>query len=241
LLDLLENFSSARPPLSELISALDPLQPRLYSIASSPKQLPAQVHLAVAAVRYKRRARQRHGVALTFLADRVAVGEPVQVFVRASPGFRLSVVLDAPIIMIGAGTGIAPFRAFLQERQAVGARGRNWLFFGNPRRQCDFLFESELRAYCRDGLLTRLDLTFSRDQENKIYVQHRLLEQAAALWSWLEDGAYLYLCGDAQRMARDVETSLAYIIAREGHMDAAAAKAYLARLAREDRYQKDVY
>ena len=162
-------------------------------------------------------------------------------FVRPSPGFRLPALLDAPIIMIGPGTGIAPFRAFLQERQALGARGRNWLFFGNPRRRCDFLFEAELTAYCREGPLTRLDLAFSRDQEDKIYVQHRLLEHAAELWAWVEDGAHLYLCGDAQRMARDVEAGLTYIIARQGRMDAAAARAFLARLAAQGRYQKDVY
>jgi sulfite reductase (NADPH) flavoprotein alpha-component len=241
LLDLLEGFPSARPPLSELVSALDLLQPRLYSIASSPKHVPGEVHLAVAAVRYERRARRRHGVASTFLADRVAVGNPVQVFVRPSHGFRLPVSLDSPVIMVGPGTGIAPFRAFLQERRALGARGRNWLFFGNPRRRCDFLFEEEMSGYCRDGLLTRLDLAFSRDQEGKIYVQHRMLERAAELWSWLEDGAYLYLCGDAQRMARDVEAGLGYIIAKQGQMDTATAKVYLARLASEGRYQKDVY
>ena len=241
LLDLLEAFPSARPPLSELISALDSLQPRLYSIASSPKHVRGEVHLTVAAVRYERRARPRHGVASTFLADRVAVGEPVKIFVRPSHGFRLPASPDAPVIMVGPGTGIAPFRAFLEERRALGARGRNWLFFGNPRRRCDFLFEEELSAYCSDGLLTRLDLAFSRDQEGKIYVQHCMLEHAAELWSWLEDGAHFYLCGDAQRMARDVEAGLGYIIAKEGCMDAAAAKAYLARLVREGRYQKDVY
>ena len=143
--------------------------------------------------------------------------------------------------MIGPGTGIAPFRAFLQERQALGARGRNWLFFGNPRRHCDFLFEAELTAYCRAGPLTRFDLAFSRDQEDKIYVQHRLLEHAAELWAWLDDGAHLYLCGAAQRMARDVEAGLTYIIARQGRMDTAAAKAFLARLAAQGRYQKDIY
>ena len=162
-------------------------------------------------------------------------------FVRPSPGFRLPALLDTPIIMIGPGTGVAPFRAFLQERRALGAHGRNWLFFGNPRRHCDFLFEAELTAYCRAGPLTRFDLAFSRDQEDKIYVQHRLLEHAAELWAWLDDGAHLYLCGDAQRMARDVEAGLTYIIARQGRMDTAAAKAFLARLAAQGRYQKDVY
>jgi sulfite reductase (NADPH) flavoprotein alpha-component len=241
LLDLLETFPSARPPLSELISALDALQPRLYSIASSPKHVPGEIHLAVAAVRYERRARRRHGVASTFLADRVAVGDTVQAFIRPSHGFRLPALPETPMVMIGPGTGIAPFRAFLQERRALGGCGRNWLFFGNPRRRCDFLFEQELTDYCHDGLLTRLDLAFSRDQPEKIYVQHRMLQHAAELWSWLEDGAHLYVCDAAQRMAHDVEAGMAYIVAQEGCMDAAAAKAYLARLAREGRYQKDIY
>jgi len=241
LLDLLEGFPSARPPLSELISALEPLRPRLYSIASSPRHTRAEIHLTVAAIRYEKRARSRMGVASTFLADRVATGDPVSVFVHRTPGFRLPASPDAPVIMIGPGTGIAPFRAFLQERRALGARGRNWLFFGNPRRRCDFLFEEELTAYHRDGLLTRLDLAFSRDQPSKVYVQHRMLESAAELWSWLEEGAHLYVCGDAQRMARDVAAGLDYIVAKQGRRAADAAKAYLARLAEEGRYQKDIY
>jgi len=241
LLDLLQGYPSARPPLSELISALDPLQPRLYSIASSPKQTAAEIHLAVAAVRYKKRARQRLGVASTFLSDRLVPGQPVRAFVHQARDFRLPSSPDTAIIMIGPGTGVAPFRAFLQERRAIGAPGRNWLVFGNPHRDRDFLFEEELLGYRRDGLLTRLDTAFSRDQESKIYVQHRLLEHARELWSWIEDGAHLYVCGDAQRMARDVEAGLAYIVGKGGRMQPAAAKAYLARLAAEGRYQKDVY
>lgn len=241
LLDLLEAFPSARPPLAELISALDPLRPRLYSIASSPKMAAGEIHLTVEAVRYEKRARRRFGVASTYLSDRLAGGDRLAAFVHRSPGFRLPAAPDTPIIMIGAGTGIAPFRAFLQERRAIGGRGRNWLFFGNQRRACDFLFEAELGDFCRDGLLTRLDTAFSRDQQSKIYVQHRLLENAAELWAWLAGGAHLYLCGDAQRLARDVEAGLAYIIARGGGMAAAAAKDYLAGLARDGRYQKDVY
>lgn len=241
LLDLLQGYPSARPPLSELISALDPLRPRLYSIASSPKQVSGEIHLAVAVVRYQKRARQRLGVASTFLSDRRAPGAPVQAFVHPAPGFRLPPSPATPIIMIGPGTGVAPFRAFLQERRAIGAPGRNWLVFGNPHRDRDFLFEEELSVWRRDGLLTRLDTAFSRDQESKIYVQHRLLEHARELWSWLEDGAHLYICGDALRMARDVEAGLAYIVGKEGRMQPAAAKAYLTRLTTEGRYQKDVY
>jgi sulfite reductase (NADPH) flavoprotein alpha-component len=240
LLDLLEGFPSARPPLSELISALDPLQPRLYSIASSPKHETGEVHLTVAAVRYRKRGRQRTGVASTFLCDRVMPGGEVPVYVHPAEAFRLATP-DRPVIMIGPGTGVAPFRAFLQEREATGARGRNWLVFGNPRRHTDFLFEDELTQWHRNGLLTRLDTAFSRDQEHKIYVQHRLLESAAELWAWLEDGAHLYVCGDAGHMARDVDRGLLYIVAKEGGMEPAAAKAYLARLAGEGRYQRDVY
>jgi sulfite reductase (NADPH) flavoprotein alpha-component len=240
LLDLLDTFPSARPPLSELTAALDPLQPRLYSIASSPIKATREIHLAVAVVRYRLRDRERGGVASTFLSDRLPPGDTVSVSVNPADHFRLP-ANDQPVIMIGPGTGIAPFRAFLEERQAAGARGRNWLFFGNPRRATDFLFEDELSVYCRDRLLNRLDTAFSRDQAHKIYVQHRMLEHATELWAWLEDGAYLYVCGDAERMACDVDRSLAYIIAKEGSMDAAAAKAYLARLARDGRYARDVY
>jgi len=240
LLDLLESFPSARPPLSELISALDPLQPRLYSIASSPRYAAGEVHLTVAAVRYHKRARRRTGVASTYLCDRLAPGAEISVYVHPVAGFRLAAP-DRPIIMIGPGTGIAPFRAFLQERQAIGARAPNWLVFGNPHRDKDYLFEDELTAWHRDGLLNRLDTAFSRDQEHKIYVQHRLLEHAALLWAWLEEGAHLYVCGDAERMARDVDRGLLYIVAKEGCMEPAAAKAYLARLAAEGRYQRDVY
>jgi sulfite reductase (NADPH) flavoprotein alpha-component len=162
------------------------------------------------------------------------------VFVKPAEAFRIAPP-DRPMIMIGPGTGIAPFRAFLQERRAVGARGRNWLFFGNPHRRTDFLYEDELLEYRRDGLLARLDSAFSRDQDHKVYVQHRMLEHAAELWGWLEDGAHLYVCGDAERMARDVDRGLAYIVAKEGRMEPAAAKAHLARLAAEGRYQRDVY
>jgi sulfite reductase (NADPH) flavoprotein alpha-component len=191
-------------------------------------------------VRYAKRARERGGVASTFLSDRLPPGGTVSVYVNPAESFRLP-AHDRPVIMIGPGTGVAPFRAFLEERRAVGAIGRNWLFFGNPKQASDFLFEDELTTYRKDGLLNRLDIAFSRDQAHKIYVQHRMLENAAALWAWLEDGAHLYVCGDAERMARDVDRGLAYIVAKEGRMNAAGAKAYLARLAREGRYQRDVY
>ena len=240
LLDLLLAFPSARPPVQELVSALGVLQPRLYSIASSPKACAGEVHLTVAAVRYRKHGRLRKGIASTFLAERAAAGAEVPVFVQAAHGFHLPHQGDAPIIMIGPGTGVAPFRAFLQERRALGAGGRNWLFFGDQRRACDFLYEDEFQDYHRDGLLTRLDAAFSRDQAERIYVQHRMREHSAELWSWLEDGAHLYVCG-AARMARDVDAALAAIIARQGRMGLGEAKAYLATLSREQRYQRDVY
>ena len=241
LLDLLLAFPSARPPVQELILALGELQPRLYSIASSPKAAAGQVHLTVAAVRYRRRGRLRKGVASTYLAERAGPGVPVPVFVQRAHGFALPEKADTPIVMIGPGTGVAPFRAFLQERRAIGARGRNWLFFGDQRRDCDFLYQDELLGYRRDGLLANLDLAFSRDQDEKVYVQHHMRQRAGELWAWLQDGAHLYVCGDATRMARDVDTALTHIIAKQGRMEFAAAKAYLANLARDRRYQRDVY
>jgi len=240
LLDLLIAFPSARPPLQELVSALAVLQPRLYSIASSPRVRRGEVHLTVAAVRYEKRGRARKGVASTFLAERAPRGARVPIFIQPAHGFRLPAADDTPIIMIGPGTGVAPFRAFLEERRARGATGRNWLFFGDQRRCTDFLYEAELDGYRRDGLLTRLDVAFSRDQAERVYVQYRMREQSAALWSWLEEGAYLYVCG-AAAMARDVDASLAAIIARQGGVSAGEAKAYLATMARSGRYLRDVY
>jgi sulfite reductase (NADPH) flavoprotein alpha-component len=241
LLELLDTFPSARPPVQELVLALGALQPRLYSIASSPKTMAGEVHLTVAAVRYRWRGRLRQGLASIYLTERLAPGAEIPAFVRPSHGFRLPRESTAPIIMIGPGTGVAPFRAFLQERRAIGARGRNWLFFGDQRRDFDFLYRDELEGYLSDGLLSRLDTAFSRDQDEKIYVQHRMREQAATLWSWLQDGAYLYVCGDAQRMAKDVDAALAAIIAKKAGMSLADAKTYLAALTRDQRYQRDVY
>jgi sulfite reductase (NADPH) flavoprotein alpha-component len=240
LLDLLLAFPSARPPVQELISALALLEPRLYSISSSPKVAMGEVHLTVAAVRYRKHGRLRKGIASTFLAERADAGAAVPVFIQPAHGFRLPAQGDLPVIMIGPGTGVAPFRAFLQERRARGATGRNWLFFGDQRRATDFLYEEELTGYQRDGLLTRLDAAFSRDQAERVYVQHRMRERSAELWAWLEEGALLFVCG-ASRMARDVDAALAAIIARQGSRTLSEAKAYLATLAREQRYLRDVY
>jgi len=241
LLDLLLAFPSAQPPAQELVLALAKLEPRLYSIASSPKVHPGEVHLTVAAVRYALRGRVRKGVASGFLAERARQGSAISVFVKPAHGFDLPADPEVPIIMIGPGTGIAPFRAFLQERRALGARGRNWLFFGDQRRELDFLYRAELEAFRGDGLLARLDVAFSRDQAEKIYVQHRMREHAAQLYAWIEDGAHVYVCGDATRMARDVDAALAHILAKQGGKSFGEAKTQLAELARAGRYQRDVY
>ncbi|MGH7035300.1 MAG: sulfite reductase subunit alpha [Stellaceae bacterium] len=240
LLELLETFPSARPPLQELISALSVLQPRLYSISSSPKAVRSAVHLTVAAVRYELRARRRKGVASVFLAERAAARGSVPVFVQPAHSFRLPKDNDAPVIMIGPGTGVAPFRAFLQERRAIGAKGRNWLFFGDQRRANDFLYEDEITEFRRDGLLSELDLAFSRDQAERLYVQQRMRERAKELWAWIEEGASIFVCGSVA-MGKDVDAALAAIVARQGGMGTGAAKAYLANLAREQRYLRDVY
>jgi len=240
LLELLQTFPSARPPVQELIAALSVLQPRLYSISSSPKAAKGRVHLTVSALRYRLRDRARKGVASTFLAERAAPGAAVPVFVQPAHAFRLPPDHDAPIVMIGPGTGVAPFRAFLQERRALGAKGRNWLFFGEQHRATDFLYEEELTGFARGGTLSALDLAFSRDQDERVYVQQRMRERAKELWAWIAEGAYLFVCGSIA-MGRDVDAALAAIIARQGGMGPGAAKAYLANLARTGRYLRDVY
>ncbi len=239
-IDILQLLPAPMTP-AELLPWLRKMSPRLYSIASSPKAHPGEVHLTVSAVRYESFGRGRKGVASTFLADRVGDSDYVKVYVQPSPGFKLPVSGDTPMILVGPGTGIAPFRAFLEERQTTGAKGKNWLFFGDQCRASDFLYGEQLTTWHKDGLLTRLDLAFSRDQAEKIYVQHRMLEQAAEIWSWLEAGAHFYVCGDASRMARDVDAALHTIIERAGGRSADDAKAYVGKLRDDKRYQRDVY
>ncbi len=239
--DALVRFRSARPTVAEFVAALGRLQPRLYSIASSLRRHPAEVHLTVAVVRYALHRRDYGGVASTFFAERLRPGQRVRVYVQPSHGFRLPANPMAPIIMVGPGTGVAPFRAFLQERAATGAAGRNWLIFGNQRRDLDFLYRDELEDHLRTGVLTTLTTAFSRDQQQKVYVQHRLLEYGAELWRWLAAGAYFYVCGDAQRMARDVNDALSRICVEQGGMSAQQAAAHLASLSAAGRYQRDVY
>ncbi len=224
----------------EFVSACRRLQPRLYSISSSPKAHPGEVHLTVGVVRYELNGRPRKGVCSTFLAESAASGT-VPVFFHEAKSFRLPNDPLAPIIMVGPGTGVAPFRAFLEERRAVGAAGRNWLFFGDQRRDCDFLYREELEGYLKDGVLSRLDLAFSRDGAAKVYVQHRMRENALRLWDWLEEGAHFYVCGDASRMAKDVETALLEVIQEQGSKTSEMAHEYLTALRKAGRYQRDVY
>lgn len=240
-LDLLRAFPSARPEPAAIVAALDELQPRLYSISSSQAACPDEVHLTVGVVRDERRGRLRRGVASTFLAERLPTGGTLKVYRQPSHGFRLPVDPAVPIVMIGPGTGIAPFRAFLQERARQAARGLAWLFFGNPNAASDFLYRAELEDWLAQGVLTRLDTAFSRDQAQKIYVQHRIEEHRAELWGWLEEGAHLYVCGDAKRMAKDVDVALRRVVASHGGRSSAEADAYVAELARAGRYQRDVY
>ena len=228
-------------PLPEFMGLLKKLAPRLYSIASSPKAHPGQVHLTVSAVRYQSHGSLRKGVASTFLADRVGDADFVKLFIQPANNFRPPPNGDTPMIMVGPGTGVAPFRAFLQDRQAAGATGKNWLFFGDQTRAADFLYESQLTSWQKDGLLARLDLAFSRDQAEKLYVQHQMLENAGQLWAWLDNGAHFYVCGDASRMARDVDDALHKTIESAGGKAPDQAKAFVAKLKTEKRYQRDVY
>jgi sulfite reductase (NADPH) flavoprotein alpha-component len=239
--DLLVEFPSAKLTPQEFVDHQRRLMPRLYSIASSSRVHPQEIHLTVAVVRYQTNGRARAGVCSTFLADRALVGStPTPVFVSHSH-FGPPEDGAKDCIMIGPGTGIAPFRAFLQDRVATGATGRNWLFFGDQKRATDFLYEDEWQNYLAKGQLARLDTAFSRDQSAKIYVQDRMRENAAALWQWLQGGASFFVCGDAKRMAKDVDLALHEIIAAQGNLTPAAAADYVKQLKKDKRYQRDVY
>jgi sulfite reductase (NADPH) flavoprotein alpha-component len=239
--DLLAEYPSARLSPQEFIDHLRRLMPRLYSIASSPRVHPTEIHLTVAVVRYRTNGRERVGVCSSFLADRAQVGEtPVPVFV-ASSHFGPPEDLSRDAIMVGPGTGIAPFRAFVQDRAAAGATGRNWIFFGDQHRGTDYLYQEEWEDALGRGHLARIDTAFSRDQLQKVYVQDRLREQAAQIWAWLQGGAYFYVCGDAKRMAKDVDTALHDVIAEQGGLTPAEAAEMVKRLKKEKRYQRDVY
>jgi sulfite reductase (NADPH) flavoprotein alpha-component len=241
----LKKFPGIRPDPEAFVEALEPLQPRLYSISSSPKTTPGVVSLTVDAVRYDIAERTRLGVASTWLDDRIAAGAPLKVYVQKAHGFALPSDPKTPIIMVGPGTGIAPFRAFIEERAAIKALGQApgqaWLFFGHQKSATDFFYEEELGALQTSGVLTTLTTAWSRDGAQKVYVQDRMREAGADLWAWLEAGAHFYICGDATRMAKDVEAALTDVVAQHGGRDATAAKAYIAKLKADARYQADVY
>jgi sulfite reductase (NADPH) flavoprotein alpha-component len=237
----LQKFSGVRPHPEAFVEALEPLQPRLYSISSSHNATPGKLSLTVDCVRYVIGRRKRLGVASTFLAERIKPGDQLMVYVQKAHGFALPQDPNTPIIMIGPGTGIAPFRAFLLDRKATGAPGKNWLFFGHQHSACDFFYADELNALKTSGLLTRMSLAWSRDGDKKFYVQDRMREVGRELWSWLAEGANIYVCGDAKRMAKDVERALVDIVARFGARSTDEAVGYVGELKKKGRFQQDVY
>ncbi|WP_296578372.1 sulfite reductase subunit alpha, partial [Phreatobacter sp.] len=240
-LAVLTKFAGVRPHPEAFVEALEPLQPRLYSISSSPKAEPGLVSLTVDAVRYVIGKRRRLGVASTFLGERAAPGAAVRVYVQRAHGFALPADPAVPVVMVGPGTGIAPFRAFLQDRAADKAPGPNWLFYGHQRQATDFFYADELAALKASGVLTRLSLAWSRDGSDKVYVQDRMRETGAELWRWLDQGGHFYICGDAKRMAKDVEAALVDVIATHGGRSPEAAVAYVQAMKKAGRYQADVY
>lgn len=240
-LDAFSEFPAAKFTPEEFVAVLRKLQPRLYSIASSQKVVGEAVHLTIACVRYQAHNRERMGVASLFLAERASEPGSVPVFVHTAKHFRVPENPATDMIMVGPGTGIAPFRAMLQERQATGATGRNWLFFGEQRSKSDFFYREEFEGYQADGTLNRFDTAFSRDQDYKIYVQHRILEAANDLYDWFEKGAYFYICGDASRMAKDVDVALHEAVEKAGGKTPEQAAEYIAALKKDKRYRKDVY
>ncbi|HUL14018.1 MAG TPA: assimilatory sulfite reductase (NADPH) flavoprotein subunit [Methylococcaceae bacterium] len=241
IIDVVQSFPVHGITAEHFLALLRKLPPRLYSIASSYNANPEEAHLTVAVVRYESHGLKRQGVASTFLADRVPEDGQVSVYVDSNPNFRLPDDPQVPIIMVGSGTGVAPFRAFLAEREVTGATGKNWLFFGDRNFHSDFLYQLEWLDYRKNGLLTRIDVAFSRDSEEKLYVQHRMLEKSSELYAWLEEGAYFYVCGDAQRMAPDVHVALVDIVAKEGGYAPERAEEYVRELQSSKRYQRDVY
>ncbi|MGB6220566.1 diflavin oxidoreductase [Haloferula sp.] len=240
LIDLVVDHPADFSDADDFVGILKKLQPRLYSIASSPNAHPGEVHLCVGIVRYDTHGRKRGGICSTYLSDR-SDGTNPGVFVHSNKAFRLPESGDTPLIMVGPGTGIAPFRAFLEERKISGAKGGNWLLFGNPHHDTDFLYEEELTAFLKEGTIQRLDLAWSRDQKEKVYVQNLMIEQGAEMWKWLEDGAAFYVCGDASRMAKDVDAALHTIAEKHGGLSADDAKAFVSQLKKDKRYQRDVY
>jgi sulfite reductase (NADPH) flavoprotein alpha-component len=241
LIDLVLDYPADFIDGEDFVAVLKKLQPRLYSIASSPNAHPGEVHLCVGIVRYDTHGRKRGGICSTFLSDRLMENSKPGVFVHRNTAFRLPADGNVPVIMVGPGTGIAPFRAFLEERKVTGAKGKNWLFFGNPYQATDFLYGEELGAFQKEGILSRMDLAWSRDQKEKIYVQNLMLNEGAEMWKWLEEGAAFYVCGDASRMAKDVDAALHTIAKDYGKLSEDAAAAYISQLKKDKRYLRDVY
>jgi sulfite reductase (NADPH) flavoprotein alpha-component len=241
LLDLLRDFGPWNATAQEIVSLLRKMPPRLYSIASSITANPDEVHLTIGAVRYTSHGRDRKGVCSVLCAERLQEGDTIPVFIQQNKHFNLPSSQDTDIIMVGPGTGIAPFRSFIQERAVNGGTGRSWLFFGDQYSTTDFLYQNELKKYQQDGVLTKLEAAFSRDTEQKVYVQHKMLENSKELFEWLEKGAYFYVCGDKQYMAKDVNDTLIDIIEKEGAMSREAAEEYLNDIQKQKRYQRDVY
>ena len=239
LIDLFKEYPQQGLSVQDFIALLRPMPPRLYSIASSLSAHSEEVHLTVAVVRYDSYGQQRKGVCSSYLAERV--GERIPCYFHPNKNFKLPQNQEAPVIMVGPGTGIAPFRAFIEERQATGAPGKNWLFFGDRSQKTDYLYGSEWESYRKDGILNELDLAWSRDQSEKVYVQHKMLEKGAELWKWLQDGAVFYVCGDASRMAKDVDQALRTIAQQHGSMNEDEATIWIKALQKEKRYLKDVY
>ncbi len=241
LLDMLRDFGPWKGSAQEIVSLLRKMPPRLYSIASSFSTNPDEVHLTIGAVRYTTHGRERKGVCSVLCAERLHEGDTLPVFIQPNKHFKLPESGETDIIMVGPGTGIAPFRSFIQERAVNGAEGRSWLFFGDQHSATDFLYQNELESYQKDGVLTNLDAAFSRDTEQKVYVQHKMQENSKELFEWLEKGAYFYVCGDKQYMAKDVHNTLIDIIEKEGAMSREAAEEYLNAMQKQKRYQRDVY
>ena len=239
LMDLFLEFPQPEMSAQDFVGLLRPMPPRLYSIASSISAHPEEVHLTVAVVRYEGNGRKRKGVCSSYLAERV--GDTIPCYFHPNKNFKLPEDSSTPIIMVGPGTGIAPFRAFIEERKAQGSSGKNWLFFGDRSKNTDYLYGDEWEAYHKDGILNQLDLAWSRDQAEKVYVQHKMLEKKAELWSWLNDGAVFYVCGDASRMAKDVDLALRSIAQSEGGVSEEDAGSWVKNLQKERRYLKDVY
>ncbi|ARV46572.1 assimilatory sulfite reductase (NADPH) flavoprotein subunit [Bacillus inaquosorum] len=241
LLDLIRDYGPFSVSAQEFVSILRKMPARLYSIASSLSANPDEVHLTIGAVRYDAHGRERKGVCSILCAERLQPGDTLPVYVQHNQNFKLPKDPETPIIMVGPGTGVAPFRSFMQEREETGAEGKAWMFFGDQHFVTDFLYQTEWQNWLKDGVLTKMDVAFSRDTEEKVYVQHRMLEQSAEVFEWLQEGAAVYICGDEKHMAHDVHNTLLEIIEKEGNMSREEAEAYLADMQQQKRYQRDVY